>query len=177
MFDEDVPTHYGLNMINQKITFPRDINFSDDELSFLPYFVYFNAIKVQYLREREGRRGREERERGVYEKNENSLKDSIKIDAFAVLSPQHLTAKRLDKIDSKIVQFASLSLERSWRVVARGKSSMWTVIYAYALDKAGDTELIEKLVWTLRSWPLELVMWRTNNSHRLDIRKNPEQDR
>ncbi|MCG8622696.1 MAG: hypothetical protein MJE68_11970 [Proteobacteria bacterium] len=62
-------------------------------------------------------------------------------------------------------------------MAARGKSSMWTVIYAYALDKARDTELIEKLVWTLRSWPLELVMWRTNNSHRLDIRKNPEQDR
>ena len=45
-YDEDVPTHYGLNMINQKITFPRDDNFSDDELSFLPYFVFFNAIKV-----------------------------------------------------------------------------------------------------------------------------------
>ena len=37
-------------MINQKITFPRDDNFSDDELSFLPYFVYFNAIKVQEFR-------------------------------------------------------------------------------------------------------------------------------
>ena len=83
----------------------------------------------------------------------------------------------MDKIDSQIVQFATLSLERSWSVVAPEKSSMWTVIYAYAMDKAGDTELIEKLVWTLRSWPLELVMWRTNNSHRLDIRKNPEQDR
>jgi hypothetical protein len=83
----------------------------------------------------------------------------------------------LDKIDSQIVQFASISLERSWRVVAPGKSSIWSVIYAYALDKAEDIELIEKLVWTLRSWPLELVMWRTNNSHRLDIRKNPEQDR
>lgn len=33
-------------MINQKITFPRDDNFSDDELSFLPYFIFFNAIKV-----------------------------------------------------------------------------------------------------------------------------------
>ena len=60
MFDEDVPTHYGLNMINQKITFPRDINFSDDELSFLPYFVYFNAIKVQYFKVR-GREGGRER--------------------------------------------------------------------------------------------------------------------
>ena len=52
MYDEDVPTHYGMNMINQKITFPRDDNFSDDELSFLPYFVYFNAIKVQREREK-----------------------------------------------------------------------------------------------------------------------------
>lgn len=52
MYDEDAPTHYGMNMINQKITFPRDDNFSDDELSFLPYFVYFNAIKVQRERER-----------------------------------------------------------------------------------------------------------------------------
>ena len=52
MYDEDAPTHYGMNMINQKITFPRDDNFSDDELSFLPYFVYFNAIKVQREREK-----------------------------------------------------------------------------------------------------------------------------
>ena len=85
--------------------------------------------------------------------------------------------KRLDKIDSQIVQYANLSLERSWRVVSREKSSAWTVIYAYAMDKVQDIELIEQLVWNLRSWPLELVMWETNNSHRLDIRKNPEQDR
>ena len=36
-------------MINQKITFPQHNNFSDDELSFLPYFVFFNAIKVSTL--------------------------------------------------------------------------------------------------------------------------------
>lgn len=39
-------SHYGLNMINQKITFPRDNNFSDDELAFLPYFLYFHTLKV-----------------------------------------------------------------------------------------------------------------------------------
>jgi len=39
-------TYYGRNMINQKITFPRDDNFSDDELSFLPYFLYFYTLKV-----------------------------------------------------------------------------------------------------------------------------------
>ena len=43
---EGVPTYYGVNMINQKITFPRDDNFSDDELSFLPYFLYFYTLRV-----------------------------------------------------------------------------------------------------------------------------------
>ena len=33
-------------MINQKITFPRDFNFSDDELAFMQYFVYFHTLKV-----------------------------------------------------------------------------------------------------------------------------------
>ena len=37
--------------------------------------------------------------------------------------------------------------------------------------------LQEQLVWTLRNWPLELIEWETTNSHRLDIRFNPEQDR
>ena len=32
-------------------------------------------------------------------------------------------------------------------------------------------------MWTLRNWPLELIEWETTNSHRLDIRFNPEQDR
>lgn len=43
---EELPTHYGLNLINQKITFPRDDNYSDDELAFLPYFTYFFTTKV-----------------------------------------------------------------------------------------------------------------------------------
>ena len=33
-------------MINQKVTFPRDDNFSDDELAFLPYFIYFFTLEV-----------------------------------------------------------------------------------------------------------------------------------
>ena len=41
-----VPTEYGRNMINQKVTFPLDDNYSDDELAFLPYFTYFYSLKV-----------------------------------------------------------------------------------------------------------------------------------
>ena len=96
---------------------------------------------------------------------------------FPYIHLQHLTEHRLDKIDPQIVQYATLSLERSWRVVASEKSSIWTVIYAYATGKTHDPGLLEQLVWNLRSWPLELVMWGTQNSHRLDIRRNPEQDR
>jgi hypothetical protein len=35
----------------------------------------------------------------------------------------------------------------------------------------------EQLVWNLRNWPLELIEWDTRNSHRLDIRLNPECER
>ena len=43
---EGLPTHYGLNLVNQKITFPRDDNYSDDELAFLPYFTYLFTSRV-----------------------------------------------------------------------------------------------------------------------------------
>lgn len=103
---------------------------------------------------------------------------TCKVSGYTVcLHLQHLTEHRLEKTDPQIVQYATLSLERSWRVVASEKSSIWTVIYAYAMGKMHDPGLIEQLVWNLRSWPLELVMWGTRNSHRLDIRRNPEQDR
>lgn len=44
---EGVPTHYGMNLINQKIPFPPDGDSSDDQLSFLPYFLYYYSLKVR----------------------------------------------------------------------------------------------------------------------------------
>ena len=46
---EGLPTHYGLNLVNQKITVPRDDNYSDDELAFLPYFTYFFSSRVSCI--------------------------------------------------------------------------------------------------------------------------------
>lgn len=37
-----------------------------------------------------------------------------------------------------------------------------------------DKELLEQLVWNLRTWPLELIEWQTQNSHRTDIIPHPE---
>lgn len=125
-----VTNHYGLNMINQKVTFPRDDNFSDDELAFLPYFIYFFTL--------------------------NNMKKS------------HL--------DVEPSETGLLSLQRTWQSVGPEKSSAWTAIYGYIMGVHSE-EMIENVVWNLRTWPLELVEWETKNSHRLDIQFNPEQDR
>ncbi|CAI8038862.1 hypothetical protein GBAR_LOCUS21655 [Geodia barretti] len=129
---EGLPTHYGLNLVNQKITFPRDDNYSDDELAFLPYFTYFFTAKNQ---------------------------------------------KPTSVLEEQMLDYVTLSLQRAWQIVKKEKSSLWTAIYAYAMDLVNDPDLIEALVWNLRTWPLELVEWNTTNSHRLDITFNPEQDR
>jgi len=42
---------YNINVINQKITQPSDDNFSDDELAFLPYFVYIFSGRPEMNRE------------------------------------------------------------------------------------------------------------------------------
>jgi hypothetical protein len=130
---EGLATHYGLNLVNQKITFPRDDNFSDDELAFLPYFLYFYTSK--------------------------------------------LSSRPWSPLKEQMMEYVTLSLKKTWHSVGREKSSLWTAIYAYALNLVNDTELTEALVWNLRTWPLELVEWNTTNSHRLDINFNPEQDR
>ena len=36
---------YARNTINQKITFPEEINYSDDELAYLPYYLLFHYEK------------------------------------------------------------------------------------------------------------------------------------
>lgn len=52
-----------------------------------------------------------------------------------------------------------------------------SLVHISPSDLAKDPDLIEAMVWNLRTWPLELVEWNTTNSHRLDITFNPEQDR
>ena len=311
---EDMEPHYGLNMINQKITFPRDDNFSDDELALLPYFVYFHALRVssrdtlsresssagrvsptpseqqQHVRfctnynsivisPREGgvEPGQLMRElllcivalcvggqvstccrallhsfthctrtdyiivtadynshalsvtlpkadpiiplghlRALYNNNYSHLKPTQPALGGGHLKPtqpalggaglshtwpatQELRKQQTVKgVEPLAGDLGTLSLQRTWGVVGPERSSAWTAIYGYCMGKFTSVllhpeqrphsalsllsgtkrdQLIEDLVWNLRTWPLELVEWRTSNSHRLDIRFNPEQDR
>jgi hypothetical protein len=130
-----VPTDYGRNMINQKITFPLDDNYSDDELAFLPYFTYFYSVLI--------------------------LKDAHLLPEWQISEIEH---------DVKI------SLERTWRVVAKERSSLWTAIYLYATG-SHDVVNVQRMVQNLRNWPLELIQWQVENSHRLDVTFNREPDR
>jgi hypothetical protein len=127
----DSSIHFGLNFINQKRTILLDINYSNDELAFLSYFVYFYSLKM---------------------------------------------LKETDAVNSDNFFIPLLSLERTWSMVKKERNSAWNAIYSFATDK-NSTELLEDLVWSLRSWPLDLVESDMNNSHRLDIQINPECDR
>jgi hypothetical protein len=69
-----------------------------------------------------------------------------------------------------------ISLERTWRVVAKERSSLWTAIYLYATG-SHDVVNVQRMVQNLRNWPLELIQWQVENSHRLDVTFNREPDR
>jgi len=113
-YDELVNRHgYLQNMINQKITKPSEVNHSDDELAFLPYY---NLIRYAQ--------------------------------------------------DEDLQEALNKSLERSWRIERPEKSSLWNFIYAVSGAKEYG---LEGALWTLREWPISLVTWPVENSHRLDI--------
>ena len=97
----------------------------------------------------------------------------------------------------EISRDAKISLERAWKVVVNEGSSLWTAIYLYSTGMVmcrhagvcactdwkccvlglSDRQSMERIVRNLRDWPLELIQWRVENSHRLDISFNREPDR
>ena len=111
----DVSTHYGLNIINQKITFPRDNNFSDDELAFLPYFVYFYSLKVLTAC-----RGTAPAIRG----GECALR------CTPVL--KGLESRMRAAYSTLLGDMLTASINRTWRYARLERSSAWTAIYSYA---------------------------------------------
>ena len=71
-----------------------------------------------------------------------------------------------------------LSIDRSWKIEKLEKSSLWNVIYRTSdVPSESASPMVEDALRTLRRWPLELIDWPTPNSHRLDIRINPDYTR
>lgn len=113
--------HYVENMVQQKMYFPYEINHSDDELAFLPYYSLL----------------------------------------------QHVRDPELKKTYQK-------SLLRSWQVEQPDRNPLWNIIASSGLDKDCDLDIAVK---ELQDFPMDVIKWTMDNSHRWDIRFNPMPDR
>ena len=70
------------------------------------------------------------------------------------------------------------SLARTWSILKRQRSAMWNglaVLLGQPIPE-GDPAAADA-VWSLRTFPLDLIDWPTRNSHRLDITVDPDLQR
>ena len=122
---------YGGNLLNLKIEAPCDDNYSDDELTFLPYY---NIIT-------------------------------------------HGTGAA----DPGLAPFNNLadvwaSLNRTFGFVRPWRSDLWNAV-TMAITGDAPADVMDSMLWNLRSWPLEMVDWPIHNSNRTDIRFRPGPNR
>lgn len=66
------------------------------------------------------------------------------------------------------------SLERSWQAVRADRMPVWNVIASALLEKDCDLDVALE---ELRQYPLDLIDWTMENSHRWDLQKDPLVDR
>lgn len=63
------------------------------------------------------------------------------------------------------------SLKRTWEAERVEKNPLWSFIYGASTGDACD---VENAVESLREMPLDFILWKTRNSHRADLKFNPE---
>lgn len=114
---------YHQNCLNLKIEAPCDDNYSDDELTFLPYFTALT------------------------------------------------TSDNPDWVDPIFA-----SMDRTFRHIQSLRSDLWGAMYLATTGYSNQT-IVDDIMWNLRTWPLELIEWPMQNSHRHDIRFDPNTGR
>ncbi len=65
------------------------------------------------------------------------------------------------------------SLERAWLLIGAEYSPLWTGIYAGLAKQPASAQAIERSVWTLRHWALDLIDWKVDHSVRWDVSLQP----
>jgi hypothetical protein len=66
------------------------------------------------------------------------------------------------------------SLERSWQAVRSDRMPVWNVMASVLLQKDCDMQMVRK---ELEQYPLDLINWRMENSHRWDLQHEKQIDR
>ena len=77
--------------------------------------------------------------------------------------------------DAKLREVYVQSLQRSWQIERPERNPLWNVIYAVG-SGAREFDRAESLR-TLQEIPMDMIEWRVENSHRLDIAFDPLRDR
>jgi hypothetical protein len=81
-----------------------------------------------------------------------------------------------------ISSYMASSMDRSFAFVGKYRPSPWNAIYyLYTKSLAHPPPLppafVEDTIQTLREWPMDIINWPHDNSHRLDVLPDPEANR
>ncbi len=78
--------------------------------------------------------------------------------------------------DPKYQALYSKAADQWWKNIKRELNPLWTAIYALGRPELELTEDYAGAVWTLRRFPMDLITWNIDNSHRSDLPsdKSPE---
>ena len=130
-------------MINQKITFPRDDNFSDDELAFLPYFTYFYTLKVmEYMQTHNSTHTFTHAHMHTCTHTHVPTHSHMHTCTHAhihtyphihwyLFSHTQMLKVSHSSLAENLLGTAKISLERTWKSVSLEKSSAWSAMYCY----------------------------------------------
>jgi len=127
---------FDLNILNQKITSPTEINYSDNSLAFKPYYM---------------------------------LAESCGYGMFPS-TPSGMDA--LSSFCTRLAPWFQLSLERAFKVIEGEKASLYNLIFLLSADttvKSKFPNALSESIETLKEYPLDLVDYPHDNSHRLDL--------
>lgn len=138
---------YDRNALNAKTDCPYEDNHSDNELLYMTYHTFFNALnRIDTLLD--AAEGEEE-----------------------VKRLQSLRAE----VDA-MVEIARPSVDRTYNIVSGERSPLWLGMFAGVFHRPASEEDINAAVWSLRHWGLDMIDWPVDNSigsSRWDINKSP----
>ena len=146
---------YLQNMLALKITWPKDDNYSDDELAFLPFFCVLFACQA-------GSECAKQLDRATLLAALGRLADVVRIERSALWNAIELAVGRPlpQATYASHLGVAHENQRPSLTTVAMSKPPP---LGAWAASSIDD------LRWNLRTWQLELIEWPVSNSQRRDL--------